>query len=441
MSFRELRNLTEYLKELSYPRVVSMENFRSANFELTADILFWLVQRLAPRANAPSSIETEDERVHFLGECCAIVQREAGVEMKAHRLYAGDGTAVKELLKLVIVLRDARRSRGRADAGKGGPEDGPRDDAGAKSLDRDIQRARELGAETTRHGATLHDLMQVEQEASRDRAAALAFLEGVGSPQGPEQSLVQQRVRELLEGVEAQTKEASASVTDLEHEEANLSKRLHRKEDELKRLNKRMRALDDVRPAFMDEYERLEVSLREEYASYVNKVRNLSFLEESLAEMEALEKRREARWGRGVAGVGKSIREDEFKTIRQANEIVILDDHVDDGADNIHNDTAVVPSRKQRRGRDAQEGAWDPAGDAAGSDGLSDSLGASDTMGEGSSEDDSATESTLSSPRRGGRARGRDDFAYGDPDDDDSLSDDSEDSDGDVSSEGSNADF
>ena len=33
MSYRELRNFTELLRQLGYPRLISLENFRRPNFE------------------------------------------------------------------------------------------------------------------------------------------------------------------------------------------------------------------------------------------------------------------------------------------------------------------------------------------------------------------------------------------------------------------------
>lgn len=51
MSFIEIRgsnqsniDLTEQLRILGYPNVVSLEGFRESNFELVSDLLFWLVK-------------------------------------------------------------------------------------------------------------------------------------------------------------------------------------------------------------------------------------------------------------------------------------------------------------------------------------------------------------------------------------------------------------
>ncbi len=67
MSFRDLRNFTEVMRTLGYPRLISVENFRVPNFELVADILYWLVHRWDPRAILNDDIETGGWVVARLG--------------------------------------------------------------------------------------------------------------------------------------------------------------------------------------------------------------------------------------------------------------------------------------------------------------------------------------------------------------------------------------
>ena len=38
-------DFTEIMRALGYPRLISVENFRTPNFALVADILYWMVQR------------------------------------------------------------------------------------------------------------------------------------------------------------------------------------------------------------------------------------------------------------------------------------------------------------------------------------------------------------------------------------------------------------
>lgn len=59
---------------------------------------------------------------------------------------------------------------------------------------------------------------------------------------------------------------------------AQISKR----KKDLDRANQRLAELKEVRPAFMDEYERLEEELQEQYQLYVERFRNLDYLEGEL---------------------------------------------------------------------------------------------------------------------------------------------------------------
>ena len=59
MSYRDLRSLTEMMRALGYPRLISMENFRQPNFQLVSEMLSWLVKRFDPNADMPSETDTE----------------------------------------------------------------------------------------------------------------------------------------------------------------------------------------------------------------------------------------------------------------------------------------------------------------------------------------------------------------------------------------------
>ncbi|KNE66314.1 hypothetical protein AMAG_19384 [Allomyces macrogynus ATCC 38327] len=48
MSFRDVRALTERMRFLGYPKLISVEAFRQPNFELVAELLVWLVKRYIP---------------------------------------------------------------------------------------------------------------------------------------------------------------------------------------------------------------------------------------------------------------------------------------------------------------------------------------------------------------------------------------------------------
>jgi len=65
----------------------------------------------------------------------------------------------------------------------------------------------------------------------------------------------------------------------LKDTEQNLDARIDRRRTELDRNQKRLHTLKKVRPAFMEEFEKLEVELRALYNDYLQKFRYLAYLE------------------------------------------------------------------------------------------------------------------------------------------------------------------
>ena len=62
MSFREVRELTCCLRVLGYPRCVSLGNFRTPNFGLVAELLYWMLHRYDPHVALSDDISNEDCR-------------------------------------------------------------------------------------------------------------------------------------------------------------------------------------------------------------------------------------------------------------------------------------------------------------------------------------------------------------------------------------------
>ena len=65
MSYRDLTSFTEIMRSLGYHRPISMENFRTPNFELVADVTDWLLRRFDSQASIPDDISTEEMRVNI----------------------------------------------------------------------------------------------------------------------------------------------------------------------------------------------------------------------------------------------------------------------------------------------------------------------------------------------------------------------------------------
>ena len=139
MTYRELRNFAELMRALGYQRLVSVENFRKPNFELVASALYWMVKRYDPEINVSDCIEKEDDRVDFLTTAAKELATKAKIKLNTKRLYAADGRAVKELLKVATMLYSASQAN---EPDKN--EDPSREVAPLNSRIKDIKVARTL---------------------------------------------------------------------------------------------------------------------------------------------------------------------------------------------------------------------------------------------------------------------------------------------------------
>ena len=140
----------------------------------------------------------------------------------------------------------------------------------------EIRKIRELSSLITEKGAVLYDLLEKEIELKRLRQEAInkpPDIDGIG--------------RDIQKGIKAIDDEISKTLRQLENvatDEANLETKTANRQEELERLQKRLKSLNSVRPAFMDEYEVEEKKLEKLYEEYILKFRNLTYLETQLEE-------------------------------------------------------------------------------------------------------------------------------------------------------------
>ena len=303
MSFRELRNFTEMMRALGYSRPISIENFRNPNFELVLDILHWLVKRYEPSADLPTPAEVHNmqDRVIVLKQAAQLMAAKGRIKLNTKRLYQADGYAVKELLKLSQVLYSAMRSN---------PEE---DDEmlGSDSFTlkvTDLKDIRDLASEITEHGAIVSELLAKEDSLREARQRAIS--------RDLEMTDVEKMVRASIQAAEENIKYKEQTMADLETDRAKLESKIKKKQEELERNEKRLRSLQTVRPAFMDEYEKLEEELHDLYRDYLERFRNLDYLEFQLEQHNRKEQERIEQNERQMKRMQDKLKEDELKVLR-----------------------------------------------------------------------------------------------------------------------------
>ncbi|GMS81254.1 hypothetical protein PENTCL1PPCAC_3429, partial [Pristionchus entomophagus] len=280
MSYRELRTITELARALAYPRIISIENFRTPNFALVAEMLEWIVKRFEPGALVSADCANEQERVIFIKACVTMLLQNARIKLNPKKLYQADGYAVQELLVPMRILYSATRQR-------------PAEELNAQwnalkmtlgTRMREVGVARQLSAQLPQVGALLNDLLQKDLYMRKERARATSRTVSV---QEAERSL-----KLSIAAVETERKETEEKIANIETDEKSLDEKIERKRREFDHMQKRYAKLQSYRPAHMDEYEKYEAKLKEVYEQYVIKFRNLAYLRQLQSELERADQQR-----------------------------------------------------------------------------------------------------------------------------------------------------
>ncbi|KAF4659311.1 Clusterin-associated protein 1 [Perkinsus chesapeaki] len=330
MSFREVREFCECLRTLGFHRVVSLSNFKDPNFELTAELIDWLISRLDGEITLPEDIETEAHRVDFITQAVAAASRSANIRMNARKLYGADSYAVKELLKVARYLCRARRLASNFGSGDRPLEDGASTAAVkssmASAVGEDLRPMSFLSSEILEAGAKLHLLLGAETNTESSGGVKLA----------------RQKAVKFLEGI--------SRNLNSEKEQTNVERQVKKKQVELERTSKRLEGLRKVRPAFMDEFEELQEYLEQLYEAYVDRFRNLDYLEKELDVINKEEQERFEEQERRLKALQKKLRDEEWKLLRgdmdTSSNMPIID----------HNQYATEAQRPMSRDRNFRDG-------------------------------------------------------------------------------------
>uniref|UniRef100_A0A8C5UVK6 Clusterin associated protein 1 n=1 Tax=Microcebus murinus TaxID=30608 RepID=A0A8C5UVK6_MICMU len=320
MSFRDLRNFTEMMRALGYPRHISMENFRTPNFGLVSEVLLWLVKRYEP--NDIRLLMFEMNKASFFIKSNAT---KAHIKLNTKKLYQADGYAVKELLKITSVLYNAMKTKG-MEGSKIGEEDISKFKFDLGSKIADLKAARQLASEITSKGASLYDLLGKEVELREMRT------EAIGRPL--EINETEKVMRVAIKEILAQVQKTKDLLNNVASDEANLEAKIEKRKLELERNRKRLQTLQSVRPAFMDEYEKIEEELQKQYDIYLEKFRNLTYLEQQLEDHHRMEQERFEEAENTLRLMQNKLKEEEKRLLKSgSNDGSDIDIQEDDESD------------------------------------------------------------------------------------------------------------
>ncbi|KAM9125504.1 clusterin-associated protein 1 [Pangshura tecta] len=337
MSFRDLRNFTEMMRALGYPRLISMENFRTPNFMLVSEMLLWLCRRYEPQTDVPSDVETEQDRVFFIKAVAQFMATKAHIKLNTKKLYQADGYAVKELLKITSVLYNAMKTKGMETTLVSEEESSKfKFDLGSKIAD--LKAARQLASEITSRGASLYDLLGKEVELRELRTESIARPLEINETE----KVMKIAIKDVLEQVQ-KTKDMLNNVAS---DEANLEAKIEKRKLELERNQKRLQTLQSVRPAFMDEYEKIEEELQKQYSNYLEKFRNLAYLEQQLDDHHRVEQERFEEAENTLRLMQNRLKEEEKCLLKSgSNNDSDIEIQEDEGSDSEEEDRQLIKQR------------------------------------------------------------------------------------------------
>ena len=200
----------------------------------------------------------------------------------------------------------------------------------------DLAASRAAASRITERGARLHDLLRRETEggAREARLGAVRFLDalsgslmggGGGGGAGGDLEKFEQSIRDSIARAREEASSMEREAADLVEDERVLSAKIKKKRAELERAQRRLTSLQSVRPAFADEYERMEKELAGEYEKYVTRFRNLDFLHRTLEEAAAKERQDAESHNEQLRRLQKKLREEEASLVRgdEAGEDVV----------------------------------------------------------------------------------------------------------------------
>lgn len=88
-----------------------------------------------------------------------------------------------------------------------------------------------------------------------------------------EMNVVDKSLKQAIASMKAQLEAGRETLQAQRNEMANLESKIQRKESELERSNHRLTTLSRIRPAYLEEYEKIEIQMKDLYSQYTMRIR------------------------------------------------------------------------------------------------------------------------------------------------------------------------
>jgi len=172
----------------------------------------------------------------------------------------------------------------------------------------DMKMARELTSEITECGLRLFELLKNEDQNKKARQQAIQLLYSGEL----DMDKVETEINQMATSLRGESERMDEMCKKLQEDEESLQEKITKKESDLDRCRKRLKDLENVRPAFMDEFEKLEKELEKYYTVYIEKFRNVEYLEHQLEQYNQAEQEKLEESERNLKRMQKRLKEEEL---------------------------------------------------------------------------------------------------------------------------------
>jgi clusterin-associated protein 1 len=186
--------------------------------------------------------------------------------LNPRKLYASNCATAKELLKVTSALLNSPQNVHHEDNRLVNFEDSISNDQ--------IRKIRNLATELTNHGVNMYDLISKE---SVNKDARSQFSKPL------ELNVVEKLLKQAIVNLKQQIENGKMTIQNQETEKANLESKIQRKESELERTSHRLTTLQKIRPAYLEEFEKIEMQMKELYSQYTLRIRCYDALKNMLS--------------------------------------------------------------------------------------------------------------------------------------------------------------
>jgi len=302
-----MRRLCEMMRKLGYPRVVSLDSFKKPNFQLVAEMLDFLAMRIDPSADIPLNIDTPNDRVKFMKSVCGLITSKARIKISPINLYYSDFHAVPELIKIATMLYGVYTSQNTNSEYSR--------QAFSIPIKYDKNSMRNTANDIVEIGHRVFELLGKEDQLKEKRKDAIRFIEKLSKNySGDEHSYIKAEVEKLISQQKESVNAMESYVKNLREDERTLEEKIKRKNMDIERANKRLKGMS-VKPAYMEEMEAHERELEKLYAVYLEKHRNLSYLNNLVDVYNAKEGERRDQEKATLMNMKKKMQSDEDRMI------------------------------------------------------------------------------------------------------------------------------